>query len=144
MMYTLSYYPCQIGKATPANVIGATVEPAQKIEIQFAALDDAYMAAAAVDKAGVININVRDTDGRYYAVHDVLVMQKKYSPAELCRIDCFIRKLAKEHYHYGANMPLVIGKARGISEVLRAHYNVDAPVYYVWDVLSEMCAEPQE
>lgn len=123
-MYTLSYH---FGK------------PVRKIEVQFAMLDDAYMAAVAVDNAGAININVSNT-----AVHDILAMRKKYNPAELCKVDCLIRKLAKEHCRYGASMPLVIGKARGISEVLRMCYDIDASVGYVWDVLSEMYNEPQE
>lgn len=144
MMYTVSYYPCEIGKAIPVRVIGAEVETSRKMEIQFATLDDAYMAAVAVDKAGCINVNVRDTNGRHYAVHDILVMKKKYTPAELCKIDCNIRRLAKEHYLYGASMPLVFGKARGIADVLRSHCFVDASIGYVWDVLSEMFNEPQE
>lgn len=123
-MFTLSYH---FGK------------PVRMVEILFATLDDAYMAAAAVDDAGAININVSNS-----AVHDILAMQKKYNRAELCSIDCRIRKLAKEHYRYGASMPLVIGKARGISEVLRMCYDIDVSVGYVWDVLSEMYNEPQE
>lgn len=113
--------------------------PVRKVEVQFAQLDDAYMAAAAVDDAGAFNINVSNT-----VVHDLLAMRKKYSPAELCSIDCRIRKLAKEHCRYGASMPLVIGKARGISEVLRMCYDIDVSFGYVWDVLSEMYNEPQE
>lgn len=144
MMYVVSYVPCQLGKATPVKAIGASVLPAEKTTIQFATLDDAYMAAVAVDKAGCINVNVSDTEGRRYAVHEILAVQKKYTPSEVCRIDCTIRRLAKEHYCYGASMPLVFGKARGIADVLRSHYFVDVPIGYVWDVLSEMYDEPQE
>lgn len=67
-----------------------------------------------------------------------------YTPAETCRINCIIRRLAKEHYRYGANMPLVFGKARGIAAILRSHYSIDVTIQYVWDVLSDMYNEPQE
>lgn len=144
MMYIVSYVPRQLGKAIPVKAVGASVLPAEKIAIQFATLDDAYMAAEAVDKAGCINVNVCDTEGKRYAVHEILAMQKKYTPSEICRIDCTIRRLAKEHYCYGENMPLVFGKARGIASILEAHYFVDVPVNYVWNVLSQMYNEPQE
>lgn len=70
-------------------------------------------------------------------------MQNRYSAPQIVKINSLIHKLARTHYKYG-KMPLVFGKARGITEVLRAFYNVDTSLHYVWSVLEEMEAEPQE
>lgn len=71
-------------------------------------------------------------------------MSCKYTPNQLVLIDSRIRTLAVEHYKYGASMPLVIGKARGIQSILKTFYNVDVSFYYVWDVLKSFMEEPKE
>lgn len=72
----------------------------------------------------------------------ILQMQKKYNPSKLVSIDCTIRELACTHYKWGKNMPLCVGKARGISEILRIFYNTEAPFNYVWIVLEDFNNEP--
>lgn len=68
----------------------------------------------------------------------------KYSAKELAAINCKIRDLAKNHYRYGSSMPLVFGKARGISNVLETHYNIKVSIQHVWDIVETMLNEPQE
>lgn len=73
----------------------------------------------------------------------ILQMQKKYSPSKLVSIDCTIRKLACTHYMYGKNMPLCIGKARGIRNILEIFYNAEVTFKYVWVVLEDFNNEPE-
>jgi hypothetical protein len=68
MMYTINYTPCLLGKATPVKAIGATVVPSERTVINFAVLEDAFLAACAVEEAGYHDVYVSDTDdpdGRY-------------------------------------------------------------------------------
>ena len=72
----------------------------------------------------------------------ILRMQKKYSPSELVSIDCLIRELACTHYKYGKNMPLCIGKARGIHNIMEIFYNTEATFEYVWIIFEDFNNEP--
>jgi hypothetical protein len=62
----------------------------------------------------------------------------------MVQIDSCIRKLAEEHYKYGAHMKLCIGKARGIRNILEYFYNAKVSLEYVWNVLEEYINEPKE
>ena len=67
-----------------------------------------------------------------------------YATKEFAAIDCKIKELARNHYLYGKTMPLVFGKARGISRVLDTHYDIKVSIQYVWNVLKTMTEEPQK
>ena len=71
-------------------------------------------------------------------------MYPKYTSTQMVQIDSRIRKLAEEHYKYGAHMPLCIGKIRGIQAILKAFYNVDVRFEYVWKVVENYINEPKE
>lgn len=66
-----------------------------------------------------------------------------YTPTQLVIIDSRIRTIAENHYKYGKNMPLCMGKARGIRNILKYFYNVDVSFEYVWDILEEYVNEPK-
>ena len=76
--------------------------------------------------------------------HAIEEARSKYTPDKLTEIDSIIRDLAKNHYLYGAKMPLVIGKARGIQGVLNVHYGVNVSIFYIWHILTNFANEPQE
>lgn len=59
-----------------------------------------------------------------------------YTTEQLEVINNKIKQLSKEHYRYGAKMPLVIGKARGIQNVLSIEYNVHVSIFYIWAILT--------
>ena len=65
----------------------------------------------------------------FQALHD-----SKYSSDTLMKIDYMIKGIARTHYKC-KNMPLVVGKARTVQNVLRLYYNYEVPIKYVWDVL---------
>ena len=66
----------------------------------------------------------------------ILKAQEKYTPDQIVMINSTIRRLAKEHYKYG-QMPLCIGKAKGIQNILGIFYNADVSLHYVWNVIED-------
>ncbi len=68
MMYTINYSYIQLGKPVPVKHVGATVELAKRTVIKFAKLEDAFVAAKAVETAGAQGVfvsNTEDPDARY-------------------------------------------------------------------------------
>lgn len=61
---------------------------------------------------------------------------EKYTTEQLEVINDKIKQLSKEHYRYGAKMPLVIGKARGIQNVLSIEHDVHVSIFYIWAILT--------
>lgn len=69
-------------------------------------------------------------------------MQSIYNPSDLVKINCLIRKHACDHYMYGY-MPLCIGKAQGIRDILEIFYHATVTLEYVWLVLEDFQNEPK-